>query len=256
MGLTTYKNRAAKALAAVGAAALSLALAGAASAQTMTVMVAMPSSGISSNLTVGSRGAEVVQLQGILSEAGYLSVGLPTGYFGSKTKAAVASFQKAVGVPSTGYFGPLSRAALESWMSAALSRMGASGSMTGTVASSNASAQPTGSVSTNGSSISTSLAPLGPTGYWYQGNWYGSVPAAGTANVAGYWVNGVWTAMPGVSTSVAQTTNTLNSMGTTPAATSTSAGYGISGSNWDPSQANTKSSVTCTLNAQNVYVCQ
>ncbi len=66
---------------------------------------------ITSNLTVGSTGSQVLTLQGILVAGGYLHVA-PTGYFGLLTKAAVAAWQASVGLPSTGYFGPLSRAAI------------------------------------------------------------------------------------------------------------------------------------------------
>ncbi|MES2437301.1 MAG: peptidoglycan-binding domain-containing protein [Patescibacteria group bacterium] len=62
------------------------------------------------NLTVGSRGADVTELQTILSTKGYLSVA-PTGYFGSLTKAALAAWQASVNIsPAAGYFGPITRA--------------------------------------------------------------------------------------------------------------------------------------------------
>jgi len=75
-----------------------------ASAQTVSTV-------FTTNLTVGSRGADVTRLQTILNAGGYLMVA-PTGYFGSLTRAAVAAWQQSAGVPSTGYFGPLSRAAI------------------------------------------------------------------------------------------------------------------------------------------------
>jgi peptidoglycan hydrolase-like protein with peptidoglycan-binding domain len=61
-------------------------------------------------LTVGSTGADVVELQTILEAQGYLviPVGVSKGYFGALTKGAVAKWQAAVGLPATGYFGPLS----------------------------------------------------------------------------------------------------------------------------------------------------
>jgi len=64
------------------------------------------------NLTVGSRGADVSALQQILITKGFLTaVSAPTGYFGTATKAAVAAWQAANGIsPALGYFGPLSRA--------------------------------------------------------------------------------------------------------------------------------------------------
>src|SRR3989338_117742 len=68
------------------------------------------------SLTVGSRGDDVTCLQNYLKGAGHLSVNA-TGYFGSLTKAAAASWQSANGVaPAVGYFGPISRAKYDSLM--------------------------------------------------------------------------------------------------------------------------------------------
>lgn len=63
------------------------------------------------DLTVGSKGADVTCLQTALIAKGYLSASA-TGYFGSLTQAAVAKWQAAAGVtPAAGYFGAKSRAA-------------------------------------------------------------------------------------------------------------------------------------------------
>ena len=69
-------------------------------------------------LTVGSTGADVVELQTILETQGYLVMpaGVAKGYFGQLTKSAVAKWQAAVGLPSTGYFGPLSIAKINAGM--------------------------------------------------------------------------------------------------------------------------------------------
>ena len=66
------------------------------------------------DLTIGSTGTEVIELQGILSELGYLDVpiNVPYGYFGQMTKSALMQYQTSVGVTSTGYFGPLTRTAM------------------------------------------------------------------------------------------------------------------------------------------------
>jgi peptidoglycan hydrolase-like protein with peptidoglycan-binding domain len=64
------------------------------------------------NLTVGSTGAEVAALQGVLSEMGYLVMpsGVAPGYYGSLTRGAVANYQSGRGVsPALGYFGPLTK---------------------------------------------------------------------------------------------------------------------------------------------------
>lgn len=66
---------------------------------------------IEAALTVGSKGAEVMCLQSRLIEAGHLTLSVPTGYFGSLTKAGVMRWQASKNVAATGYFGSLSIAA-------------------------------------------------------------------------------------------------------------------------------------------------
>lgn len=62
------------------------------------------------NLTVGSRGADVTELQKFLVSGGYLTLATPTTYFGNATKAALAKYQAANGIsPAVGYFGTLTR---------------------------------------------------------------------------------------------------------------------------------------------------
>jgi peptidoglycan hydrolase-like protein with peptidoglycan-binding domain len=77
------------------------------------------------DLTLGSTGQGVVVLQGLLSEMGHLNipVGVPQGYFGTMTQAAVGRYQAARGVaPTAGYFGPASKIsmhqdfAMKSWL--------------------------------------------------------------------------------------------------------------------------------------------
>ena len=63
------------------------------------------------NLTIGSRGADVTALQQILISAGFSIPAGATGYFGAQTRAAVAAYQKAHGItPAVGYFGAITRA--------------------------------------------------------------------------------------------------------------------------------------------------
>jgi len=71
----------------------------------------------STNLTVGSTGADVVALQSWLIANGYnipaiASGAASKGYFGSQTQSAVEQYQAAVGLPSTGFVGPLTRGKL------------------------------------------------------------------------------------------------------------------------------------------------
>ncbi len=78
----------------------------------------------STNLTVGSTGADVAALQTWLNTNGFsipaIASGVATpGYFGSQTKMAVQKYQTSKGIPSTGFVGPLTRAALNGTASVA-----------------------------------------------------------------------------------------------------------------------------------------
>lgn len=67
------------------------------------------------DLTIGSTGADVAELQTFLVEKGQLVMpaGVPKGYFGPLTRAALARYQASVGIaPAVGYFGPITRAHL------------------------------------------------------------------------------------------------------------------------------------------------
>ena len=69
---------------------------------------------ITSSLSVGSRGAQVTELQKTLTTLGFYS-GPITGYFGNLTKQAVIKFQNANNVtPANGNFGSVSRSKLTS----------------------------------------------------------------------------------------------------------------------------------------------
>jgi peptidoglycan hydrolase-like protein with peptidoglycan-binding domain len=68
-----------------------------------------------SNLTIGATGQNVVVLQGLLSELGYLTMpaNVAPGYFGTLTKNALTQYQLSQGVsPSIGYFGPVTKIAM------------------------------------------------------------------------------------------------------------------------------------------------
>ena len=63
------------------------------------------------DLTIGSRGQDVMALQSWLMSRGYSIPAGPTDYFGVQTQAAVAAYQRANGItPPAGYFGPITRA--------------------------------------------------------------------------------------------------------------------------------------------------
>ena len=69
------------------------------------------------NLTVGSRGNDVLALQRLLNASGFQistsgggSPGNETDYFGSLTRSALARFQAANNIaPPSGFFGPITR---------------------------------------------------------------------------------------------------------------------------------------------------
>lgn len=76
----------------------------------------------SSDLTLGSSGDDVMNLQKVLNtdsdtqvaSSGAGSPGYETSKFGPLTRAAVIKFQKKYGIPGTGYVGPLTRGQLNS----------------------------------------------------------------------------------------------------------------------------------------------
>ncbi|MDP2651844.1 MAG: peptidoglycan-binding protein, partial [bacterium] len=66
----------------------------------------------SRDLTIGATGADVTCLQQALIGGGFSIPAGATGYFGTQTRTAVASWQSSKNVaPAVGYFGPISRAA-------------------------------------------------------------------------------------------------------------------------------------------------
>ena len=73
-------------------------------------LVAITSAALTTNLTVGSRGADVTTLQNWLISHNFSISAGATGYFGSQTKAALAAYQTSVGLPAFGFFGPLTQA--------------------------------------------------------------------------------------------------------------------------------------------------
>lgn len=71
------------------------------------------------DMTIGDTGQNVVQLQALLSELGYLVVpiGIPLGYFGPLTQGALSRYQGDMGVtPQSGYYGPLTRQATTNYL--------------------------------------------------------------------------------------------------------------------------------------------
>lgn len=76
---------------------------------------------ISSDLSVGSRGAGVTALQQFLAQDTALyPQGLVTGFFGNLTRAAVIRFQERVGISPIGRVGPLTRASINGMLALGL----------------------------------------------------------------------------------------------------------------------------------------
>ncbi len=70
------------------------------------------------DMTIGSTGSQVSELQSWLIAKGYSIPAGATGYFGTETQAAVAAFQAANGItPDVGYFGPITMAKVNSMLS-------------------------------------------------------------------------------------------------------------------------------------------
>ena len=66
------------------------------------------------DLTLGSSGPDVVQLQTWLMNNGYnipslASSTVQPGYFGSQTQSALMLYQRSIGLPAYGFFGPMTR---------------------------------------------------------------------------------------------------------------------------------------------------
>ncbi len=67
------------------------------------------------SLSVGMSGNDVIALQTVLENKGFLTMplGVKKGHFGPLTKTALAAYQRLASLPPTGYFGPMTRAKME-----------------------------------------------------------------------------------------------------------------------------------------------
>lgn len=76
---------------------------------------ATPNILVGPDLSLGSTNQNVVVLQGLLSETGYLNIpmGVPLGYYGGLTKNAVGRYQSTLNVtPTAGYYGDMTKNAM------------------------------------------------------------------------------------------------------------------------------------------------
>jgi hypothetical protein len=107
------------------------------------------------NLTVGSKGTDVMNLQKVLNmsadtkvaSSGAGSPGMETSTFGPATKAAVIKFQNKYGItPAAGYVGAITRAKLNSMNSGSTGSTGGTTTPTGGALSVSAGSQPANSL--------------------------------------------------------------------------------------------------------------
>ncbi len=81
------------------------------SASTTPAVIITTNDTFTRDLTGGDSGDDVKRLQNFLMQAGYHLESGATGYFGTQTKSALATFQTDKGIiPANGYFGPKTRA--------------------------------------------------------------------------------------------------------------------------------------------------
>lgn len=111
----------------------------------------------SSNMTLGSRGQEVVNIQSLLISKGYdipaISSGAAQkGYFGQQTREALARYQQANGIPGTGFFGPLTRSKINPDANAGGGSVGG-GAGTGDTGSGNVNIRPVTVLAPNGGEV-------------------------------------------------------------------------------------------------------
>lgn len=119
----------------------------------------------STDLMVGSKGADVMNLQKVLNMNAATQVssgtsagapGYETSTFGPATKAAVMKWQKSAGLPATGYFGPLSRAKVN-----AMSSTTSTGSTTTTTTTTTTTPSGTGLTVSSPTQPAVTIAPNG-----------------------------------------------------------------------------------------------
>lgn len=76
----------------------------------VSVVPGLASASFDVDMQTGARGPQVIALQKILIERGFLSERYATGFFGERTRRAVLALQHSRGIaPATGYFGPRTR---------------------------------------------------------------------------------------------------------------------------------------------------
>jgi peptidoglycan hydrolase-like protein with peptidoglycan-binding domain len=82
----------------------------------LIIIPAISMASIDTNLSFGSRGQAVTDLQNLLISKGFLN-GQASGGFYSLTKQAVVAYQASLGLPTTGFVGPITRQKINSGLS-------------------------------------------------------------------------------------------------------------------------------------------
>src|ERR1035437_9775003 len=113
----------------------------------LIIVPAISFASIDTNLSFGSRGQAVTDLQNLLISKGFLNTQASGGFY-LLTKQAVIAYQTSLRLPATGFVGPMTRQKINSWFSSQ-------------TASSFASAQPVSNPTTAStvSPISSTVAP-------------------------------------------------------------------------------------------------
>lgn len=129
---------------------------------TPSIPVSSPNALFTRNLTIGSQGTDVFQLQQLLITDGYLTaITVPTGYFGPATKNALIAYQTAKGIsPATGFFGSLTRASINNAAQYQFNQSQNSSAVNANQPAAVATVQPTASLQANGS-IGPIMVPYG-----------------------------------------------------------------------------------------------
>ena len=75
----------------------------------LIIAPAISMASIDTNLSFGSRGQAVTDLQNLLISKGFLNTSASGGFY-SLTRQAVVAYQTSLGLPATGFVGPMTRA--------------------------------------------------------------------------------------------------------------------------------------------------
>ena len=147
-------------------------------------LLILPAAGfaqITSNLSVGSRGAQVTEVQTYLAnDPALYPQGIVSGYYGNLTREAVMRFQAKYGIQQTGTIGPITRAKLNELLG------NGGGGTAGDVSAPTIGAATVSGISANSATISWTTSESARHRVMYGTTWpflYASAPSALDATV-------------------------------------------------------------------------